>query len=82
MAVELRNALAAAIGRRLQSTLLFKYPSLEALAGFLTNELLAEAPNAPASDPEPDEDVAAIAPLTDDEVSRLLAEEIRFLSQN
>jgi hypothetical protein len=29
-----------------------------------------------------DNDAAAIAPLSDDEVSRLLAEEIRLLSQN
>jgi NADPH:quinone reductase-like Zn-dependent oxidoreductase len=35
MAVELRNALGRALGRGLPATLLFDYPSLDALAGYL-----------------------------------------------
>ncbi|MGH2350267.1 MAG: beta-ketoacyl reductase, partial [Chloroflexota bacterium] len=47
-ALELRNALAAALGRRLPSTLLFDYPSVAAIAGFLNDELSDESdPAAP-----------------------------------
>jgi myxalamid-type polyketide synthase MxaB len=85
MAVELRNALSAAVGRPLPATLLFKYPSLQALTDYLAYDVLAISANETkadvAADPL-DNDAAAIAPLSDDEVSRLLAEEIRLLSQN
>ncbi|MBZ4192825.1 MAG: SDR family NAD(P)-dependent oxidoreductase [Candidatus Contendobacter sp.] len=39
MAVELRNALAAAVGERLPASLLFDYPTLEAISGFLAERL-------------------------------------------
>ena len=85
MAVELRNALGAAVGRPLPATLLFKYPSLQAITDYLAYDVLAisakETKADVAVDPS-DNDAAAIAPLSDDEVSRLLAEEIRLLSQN
>jgi acyl transferase domain-containing protein/NADPH:quinone reductase-like Zn-dependent oxidoreductase/acyl carrier protein/NADP-dependent 3-hydroxy acid dehydrogenase YdfG len=91
MAVELRNALGAAVGRPLPATLLFKYPSLQALTDYLANDVLAIAADEKKVGPKVnvvdavapvDNDAAAIAPLSDDEVSRLLAEEIRLLSQN
>ena len=81
MAVELRNALSAAVGRPLPATLLFKYPSLRALADYLAYDVLAISTHEPEADAELDEEVAAIAPLSDDEVSRLLAEELRTLAQ-
>jgi acyl carrier protein len=83
MAVELRNALSAAVGRALPATVLFKYPSLQALTDFLAYEVLgvAAAPPVAAADADIDADLAEIAPLSDDEVSRLLAEEIRAASQ-
>jgi hypothetical protein len=39
MAVELRNALARSIGRALPATLLFDYPTLDAIAGYLVGTL-------------------------------------------
>ena len=39
MAVELRNALAEALGRTLPATLLFKYPTLEALGDFVLSQV-------------------------------------------
>ncbi|MFC4147322.1 beta-ketoacyl synthase N-terminal-like domain-containing protein, partial [Micromonospora mangrovi] len=52
-AVELRNALSAASGLKLPSTLVFDYPSVTALAGHLADELSggAESPTAPAVSP-------------------------------
>ena len=39
MAVEMRNVVNGFVGRALPATLLFKYPSLSELTGFLTTEL-------------------------------------------
>jgi candicidin polyketide synthase FscE len=47
-AVELRNRLIAASGLQLSATLIFDYPTLEALAGFLLEEMVAETNGAPA----------------------------------
>ncbi len=44
MAVELRNALSLALGRPLPATLLFDYPTLDALAGHLGRELSDDLP--------------------------------------
>ena len=77
MAVELRNVLTRSMGTSLPATLLFDYPSLGAMASFLTG-LLHPAPDAPAAgsaDPSP-ESVAAVAALTDDEAEALLLAEL------
>ncbi len=60
-AVELRNALQAALPVNLPATLLFKYPNIAALAAFLATELLSEGspPVAP-----PQVAVASAAPTT------------------
>lgn len=50
MAVELRNQLASSLGRALPATLLFDYPTLSALAGYLLSEYSETAP-APAAKP-------------------------------
>ncbi len=44
MAVELRNRLQAATGRALSSTLAFDYPTVEAIAGYLSTEVFGLAP--------------------------------------
>ena len=56
MSVELRNALAASLGRTLPPTLLFDYPTIESLALYLANDVLnlelaagAETPDAAAA---------------------------------
>jgi myxalamid-type polyketide synthase MxaE and MxaD len=58
MSVELKSRIGAAVGATLPSTLTFNYPTIDALADFLTREVLAAEPAAPA---EPD----AIGPVQD-----------------
>jgi polyketide synthase 12/myxalamid-type polyketide synthase MxaB len=89
LSVELRNRLRQALGQPLPATLVFKHPTLEALAGHLATAVLhleepepaaTAAPHAAAAvagEPPPeDTDLAAIRQLSDDEVRRLLAGEI------
>jgi acyl carrier protein len=67
MTIELRNALAAAIGVRLPATLVFDHPTCEALAVRLDGELFGEAP-APA-DALDALDADALAALLDEELA-------------
>ncbi|WBB80649.1 type I polyketide synthase [Micromonospora sp. WMMD882] len=87
MAVELRNALSLSVDRSLPATVLFDYPTVEALAGFVAGELAPAEPAAPAGPPptraatpaaEPDRDawLAEIAQLSDAEVEALLEQEL------
>jgi acyl carrier protein len=78
MAVELRNAIADALGRTLPSTLLFKYPTLEALSEFAATQLVAAA--TPAAAPAGTSDAAEVAALTDDEARDLLSSELQSLA--
>jgi acyl carrier protein len=70
MAVELRNALGAAIGRALPASLVFDHPTAAALTGFLAGELGVSAPRAP----EPDWTPPVPADDLDDEPALLLLE--------
>jgi acyl transferase domain-containing protein/acyl carrier protein len=80
MAVDLKARLEAAVGQRLSATLTFNYPTVTALTGYLTAEVLGVPP-------EPDPAAAhttvrspAPAPtlddLTEDELAMLLAEKL------
>jgi acyl carrier protein len=82
MAVELRNAVAEALGRPLPSTLLFKYPTLEALSEFAATQLVAApvASAAPAAAPADVSDAAEVAALTDEEARNLLSSELESLA--
>ncbi len=79
MAVELRNALGVSLGlaRPLPATLMFDFPTIEALADFLGARVLGFAPAASA---RPDRPGAAlvdeIAALTELEAERLLIAEL------
>ncbi|MEM7305299.1 MAG: SDR family NAD(P)-dependent oxidoreductase [Planctomycetota bacterium] len=85
LAVDLRNRLEGSLDVSLPATLLFDYPNLEALVGYLQEQVLTDLPgSAPAPAAEeaaPAEDAAAeLAELTEDEVARRLAAEIDALS--
>lgn len=56
LALELRNRLTAASGLRLPATLTYDYPTPEALAAFLGEQLLPEVDEAPTPDAAGDDD--------------------------
>ncbi|MGA3026005.1 MAG: type I polyketide synthase [Bryobacteraceae bacterium] len=71
LALELKTRLEASLGRPLRATLLFAYPTLDALAGYLLSEVLTlESPRAMAAA------AGEGASLTDDELAALVEEEI------
>jgi acyl carrier protein len=79
MAVELRNSLVRLAGQSLPATLLFDYPSLDALAAYLSRawQLEAEADALGAATIAPREFVDRIAYLSDTEAEALLLEELQ-----
>ncbi|MHB1132624.1 MAG: SDR family NAD(P)-dependent oxidoreductase [Chloroflexota bacterium] len=91
MAVELRNALSASVGRPLPATLLFDYPTIEDLTGFLLRELLpAEPPPASSLADSASESGSAnaqsaadaLACLSDDEAAALLLQELAEIKRD
>ena len=92
MAVELRNALGASLERSLSTTLLFDYPTLDALVDHLLGDLTppdatpVETPAQPnltaaASTGTADTAAADIAALSEDEAEALLLEELAQLKR-
>ena len=79
MAVELRNVLTRSLGKSLPATLLFDYPSLDALSSYLlrTFELLPAPPTAVVL--VPSDATADVATLSDDEAEALLLAELNSL---
>lgn len=76
LAVELRNTLGSALGQSLSATLLFDYPTLDALTDFILDEVVAPAAPAaatPAGSTPADSLVDSIEDLSDEEVERMLA---------
>jgi acyl carrier protein len=75
LAIELRNALARSLDRSLPATLLFDYPTLDALTDYVMCDVLAleSAPAVRAGLEAPADLVGSIEELADDEVDRLLA---------
>ncbi|MGW3572304.1 SDR family NAD(P)-dependent oxidoreductase, partial [Streptomyces sp. NPDC000941] len=67
-AVELRNRLGAASGLRLPATVVFDYPTAEALAGYLLDELLGPEATGVADTAEAGNTAHALLPVADDPV--------------
>ncbi|MET8800782.1 type I polyketide synthase [Nocardia sp. NPDC004568] len=67
--VDFRNRLSTVTGLQLPSTLVFDYPTLADMAGYLYEQLAAAVPAVPAAPPadpaEPDADLARLAELVD-----------------
>ncbi|MDZ7269344.1 MAG: SDR family NAD(P)-dependent oxidoreductase [candidate division KSB1 bacterium] len=84
MAVELRNALSALVGRTLPATLLYDHPNLEALTNYLGREVLAlefkpPAGRQPAAGGPPAAVVEQIKQLSEDELAASIDAEIAEL---
>jgi len=75
MAVELRNALAKSLAQPLPATLLFDYPTLDALATHLLRAIGLEA-EVVAKSPKEDAALGAVAELSDEEAEALLLREL------
>jgi len=80
MAVELRNALVRIVGLPLPATLLFDYPNVTALTGYLADEVLGLTPSAedlatPAAQTQAE--AAAIAELSEHELEASLEDELQ-----
>ena len=76
-AVELRNRLAAALGRTLRATLLFDYPTLQALGDHIERDVLGLVEQtAVAMNPAQTAPVADLTALSDDELANMLAAEL------
>lgn len=82
MAVELRNAIANAVGQRLPATLLFDYPSVVQLADFVATEIYGWSSGSGESDaeaqrssPKPDTDIS------DEAAADIIAAELEKWSQ-
>jgi NAD(P)-dependent dehydrogenase (short-subunit alcohol dehydrogenase family)/acyl carrier protein len=89
MALELRNRLQNALGLSLPSTLVFEYPTVEALSDYLIREVVPTGPQIghPVEEAKPDlikssQDVDELDELTDDEITALIDKEIDALSRN
>ena len=83
MAVELRNALGASLGRQLPATLLFDHPTLDALADRVSRDLgLGPGAVAPRAAAQPGSvDGVAIAAMSDDEAEASLLAELAELDR-
>ncbi len=91
MAVELRNRLAKGLGlsKPLPATLIFDYPTIDAIAGYLVVELFpvpagasTEEPVAAPAPSTPPQLAGAIDDLSDLDVEKLLLEKLKAISKD
>jgi NAD(P)-dependent dehydrogenase (short-subunit alcohol dehydrogenase family) len=74
LAVELRNVLGTSLGKALPATLLFEYPTLDALTDYLLTHLLGnDEPSTPEQPILPSDLLGTIEALSDEEIDRMLA---------
>ncbi|XTZ15830.1 SDR family NAD(P)-dependent oxidoreductase [Micromonospora echinospora] len=86
MAIELKNTLQGQLGRTLPSTVVFEYPTVEALAEYLARDVLAlELDVAEEPAPEPSarssETVERLKDLSEDDLEDLLAKKLASLAE-
>ncbi|QWR76994.1 SDR family NAD(P)-dependent oxidoreductase [Candidatus Magnetomonas plexicatena] len=76
MAIELRNRLEAGFKRTLSATLVFDYPTVEALVKYLHDSFSAvsDKPVIKPNEPQPEE---ISSDISDDDIARQLAEELK-----
>jgi acyl carrier protein len=81
MALELRNKLANALGRKLPATLLFDYPTIRAMSTFIVDQLYPDANTKTLLDLQPPsvfiEGTDNLSELSDDQLSDLLRKQVR-----
>jgi acyl carrier protein len=76
-AVELRNALAASLGKPLSATLLFDYPTVETLAQYLATQVLKlGSRDALAADADRVQQIDEVRNLSDEEAEAALLHEL------
>lgn len=82
MAIELKNALDRAVGKKLSATTIFNYPTIESLATYLLNDVLAfeqarsEEHGAEKNESPLDKTIQDIENLSDEEVEALLLQKL------
>ena len=85
MTVELRNALSTALGRPLPGSLVFDYPTIEAMANYIAEKVLGVISSAPAAakkiDEQEQQTLAQLQQISDDEAEALLAEKLAALGE-
>lgn len=83
MAVELRNLLGAALetSRPIPATLVFDYPTVEAMAGFLGDDILGRLGTPAETDPEPDA-ASADRPTSDGALVSSLLDDLENLTDD
>ena len=83
MAVELKNSLQASLGQTLRATLVFDYPTIEALVNYLFHDVLelSEESHGGKTEPadEPEEDSIELEELSNDEIGALLDDKLAEL---
>ncbi|WP_203073865.1 type I polyketide synthase [Falsiroseomonas ponticola] len=87
MALELRKALGDGLGLTLPATLLFSYPTVQALeahlAGVLGLDAPAAAPPPRAAPPPPDDEIeASVMRMSEDEMMALIAQEFALATED
>jgi NADPH:quinone reductase-like Zn-dependent oxidoreductase/acyl carrier protein len=83
MAVEIRNALGIPLGRTLPVSLLYDYPTIEALTGYLAQQIPGfEQDTTPPADPPPSDGqaMATLQHATEAEAEALLLKELEALN--
>jgi hypothetical protein len=81
MALELRNRLQTGLKRSLPSMLTFDYPNIAALTDFLLRDLFPPVATPVQATAEPDEMLAQLQELSEDELRKQLDQELQAIDE-